>query len=80
MFDQLYAKAENPELREMIAVHRDSERINSASPNGKAHRAVHAALTFIGNAALDCGEVEVAWMAREMRDENLSKFEEEFGT
>lgn len=78
LFRHLYDTAQNPELKEHIAAIRDSEKIHAPIESGKAHRSVHGAFTWIGNIAREYGEPEIGTMAREMRDENLDKFEKEF--
>ena len=70
MFTFLASKAQDSDLRETILQFRDSAKINGQTVGNKAHPAIRHALTYIGNAAMDAGEVELAQTAREMRDEN----------
>jgi hypothetical protein len=78
LFNHLYNEAVNPELKEHIAAVRDSAPINETAPNQGAYKAVHGGLTWIGNIASDYGESHIGEMAREIRDENLDKFYEEY--
>lgn len=77
LFNHLYQSAQSPELKEHIVAMRDSQ-IHAPTGSGKAHRSVHGALTWIGNAAKEFGEPGIGETAREMRDENLNKFEEDW--
>jgi hypothetical protein len=70
MFTFLASKAKDEDIRNMIISFRGSAKINGQTADGKAPKAIRNALTWIGNAAMEKGETELAQTAREMRDEN----------